>query len=88
MTRSRVLPLLLGLVLFACQSQEARLAQHLEKAEAFLQEEKWAEANVEFQSALAVDPNSAAAHYGLAKAFLGARDPRRFFAGEKLPALA
>src|SRR5262245_8944658 len=79
MKRLHLLALLLGLALLACQSQEQKLAQHLEKAEAFLQEGKWAEASVEFQSALAVDPNSADAHYGLARAFLGGKEPRRAY---------
>ena len=79
MTRLRAIPLLVLLFLSACQSQEAKLAQHLEKAEGFLAEQKWAEASVEFQSAVDVDPNSAAAHYGLAKAYLGAKDLRHAF---------
>lgn len=76
MKRLRLLTLLLGMVVLACQSQEERLAQHLEKADGFLTEEKFQEAAAEYQTALGVDPNSAAAHYGLARAYLGARDLR------------
>jgi tetratricopeptide (TPR) repeat protein len=80
MARSRFAPfLLLLLAALACQSQEDRLAEHLAKGEAFLTEEKWPEATLEFKSGLAVDPNSAKAHYGLALAFLGAKDPRRAY---------
>jgi tetratricopeptide (TPR) repeat protein len=65
--------------LLACDSQEDRLAQHQEKGDAFLAEQKWKEAELEFKSALSVDPNSAPAHYGLALVYLGAKDPRRAY---------
>ena len=61
-----VLLLLLALGALACDSQETRLAQHREKGDALLAEQKWAEAALEFKNALSVDPNSAEAHYGLA----------------------
>src|SRR5688572_28289122 len=79
MARFRFVFLLLLLGSLACDSQETRRAQHREKGDAFLKEEKWAEAELEFKSALAVDPNSAAAHYGLALAYLGGKDPRRAY---------
>ncbi len=79
MTRSCVVLLLLLLAFFACSSQEAQLAQHQTKADALLAEQKWEEAALEFKSALQVDPNSVAAHYGSALAFLGAKDPRRAY---------
>jgi tetratricopeptide (TPR) repeat protein len=80
MARSRFAPyLLLLLAALACQSQEDRLAEHLRKGEAFLAEKKWDEASIEFKSGLGVDPNSPKAHYGLALAYLGAKDPRRAY---------
>ena len=79
MARLRFVFLLLLLGSLACDSQETRLAQHQEQGDAFLKQEKWAEAQLEFKSAIAVDPNSAAAHYGLALAYLGGKDPRRAF---------
>jgi tetratricopeptide (TPR) repeat protein len=79
MARFRVPFLLLLLVLLACESQEDRLGEHQERGDTFLKEEKWAEAELEFKTALSVDPNSAAAHYGLALAFLGSKDPRRAY---------
>src|SRR5688572_15749580 len=81
MARARIAPLLLLLCLSAlsCQSQEDRLADHLAKGEAFAAEEKWPEATLEYKSALTVDPNSAKAHYGLALAYLGSKDPRRAY---------
>jgi tetratricopeptide (TPR) repeat protein len=70
---------LLACALLACQSEEARQAQHLERGEAFLKEEKWTEAQLEFKNAVRMDPKAAAAHYGLARAFLGGRDLRRAY---------
>jgi tetratricopeptide (TPR) repeat protein len=71
--------LMLAFAALACDSQETRLAQHREKGDAFLAEKKWREAELEFKSALSVDPNSAEAHYGLALAYLGGKDPRRAY---------
>src|SRR5262245_2292005 len=79
MIRLRVVtPLVLPLAL-ACSSQEAKLKQHQDAGDAYLKDEKWQEAELEFKNALAVDPNSAPAHYGLALAFLGEKDPRRAY---------
>jgi len=71
-------PLLLCAAL-ACQSEQARLAQHQERGDAYLAEQKWAEAELEFKNALKIDPNSAAAHYGLSKAYLATKDVRRAY---------
>ena len=79
MVRSRLAPVLLLLAALACQIQEDRLAEHQAKGDAFLAEQKWEEAVLEFKSGLAVDPNSAKAHYGLALAYLGFKDPRRAY---------
>lgn len=79
MTRASFVFLILLLGSFACDSQEDRLAQHQERGDAYLKELKWTEAQLEFKSALAVDPNSAPAHYGLALALLGGKDPRRAY---------
>jgi tetratricopeptide (TPR) repeat protein len=67
------------LLALACQSEEERLAQHLERGQALLAEARWADAEIEFQGAVRVDPNSAAAHYGLAKSHLGRKQVRRAF---------
>jgi len=60
----------------ACQSEESRIAQHRERGEAALSAQKWSEAELEFKSALKLDPNDGAAHYGLAKTYLGTKDLR------------
>ena len=68
---------LAGALLAACQSQEAKLAEHQERAEAYLEEGKNAEAIIEYKNVLQIDPNDAAAHYGLAKAYLARTSCRR-----------
>jgi tetratricopeptide (TPR) repeat protein len=67
------------LVLFACQDDAERLAEHERRAEAYLEEEKYAEAIIEFKNMLQVDPNLADAHYGLAKAFIGEKKIREAY---------
>jgi tetratricopeptide (TPR) repeat protein len=79
MSRRRVAVFLSFLLVLACQNQETRLAERQERGDKYLSEQKWAEAEIEFKGALGVDPNSAAAHYGLALAYLGAKDPRRAY---------
>src|SRR5512145_2240643 len=79
MRRLRLVGLLLLCALFACKSEEARLAEHQQRGEGFLKEQKWEEAALEFKNALSIDRNRAAAHYGLAQAHLGANDPRRAY---------
>ena len=48
-----------GMVVVACQGDAERLVEHQERAEAYLEEEKYAEAAIEFKSMLQVDPNHA-----------------------------
>jgi tetratricopeptide (TPR) repeat protein len=79
MIRLRVVSVLLLCLGLACSSQETKLAQHQQAGDAYLKESRWAEAELEFKNALAVDPNSAAAHYGLALAYLGGKDARRAY---------
>jgi tetratricopeptide (TPR) repeat protein len=77
--RLRLVGPLLAIAFLACQSEEQRQAQHLERGEAFLAEEKWADAELEFKNAVRIDPKSGVAHYGLARAFLGGKDLRRAY---------
>jgi tetratricopeptide (TPR) repeat protein len=58
----------------ACQDDEARLAEHMSRAEKQLEEGKPNEAVIEYKNALQIAPNNADAHFGLAKAYLAARD--------------
>jgi len=61
---------LLAALALGCQSDEEKLAQHLERADAYAEEEAWPEAVIEYKNALQIDPNHAAAHYGLSQAYL------------------
>ena len=67
------------LVLVACQDDSERLAEHEERAEAYLEEGKHAEAIIEFKSMLEMDPNLADAHYGLAQALLKEKKIRQAY---------
>lgn len=85
MSRSRSVPSLFaalaiafaGIPLVACQSQEAKIAEHQERGEQYAKEGKYAEAVIEFKNVLQLDPNQAQAHYGLAKAYIGQNDLAR-----------
>ena len=76
MPSARLCLFALALALLACQSASERAAEHLKRGEDFAKAEKWDEAVIEYRNVLQIDPNSAPAHYGLAKAFLGKRDGR------------
>ncbi len=62
-----------------CQSDEAKLDQHLERGASYLEGEQYAEAIIEFKNVLQIDPNSGAAHWGLARAFLKTKQARDGF---------
>jgi tetratricopeptide (TPR) repeat protein len=68
-----------ALVLAACQDDAERIAEHRKRAEAYLEEEKHAEAIIEFKNMLQVDPNLADAHHGLAKALIGEKKIRQAY---------
>ena len=80
MRRSRALCLLLSAaLLLACQDDVAKLAEHLERGDGYVAEERFNEAIIEFKSALQLDPNSGEAHYKLAHAYFKAEKPRDGF---------
>lgn len=56
--------------LMACQDDSSKVASHTARGEAYANEEKHAEAIIEFKNVLQIDPNQGAAHYGLAKSYL------------------
>jgi tetratricopeptide (TPR) repeat protein len=76
MTSARVLICWIALAAFGCQSESERAAEHMARGQALLKEEKWDEAVIEYKNATKLSPNDAGAHYGLAKAHLGKKDPR------------
>ncbi len=58
--------------LMGCGDDSAKMAQHLTRAQAFLEEEEFGKAIIEFRNVLQLAPKDAEAHYGLAKAYFGA----------------
>ncbi|HEY5443719.1 MAG TPA: hypothetical protein VIJ87_04460, partial [Pyrinomonadaceae bacterium] len=55
--------------LAGCSNPEKAKAEHLRKGEAYLAEQKYQEASLEFRGALQLDDKLAAAHWGLARAY-------------------
>jgi tetratricopeptide (TPR) repeat protein len=76
MTAVRVLIASLALALLGCQSDSERAAEHMTRGAELLKEDKFEEAIIEYKNATKLTPNDAAAHYGLAKSFLGNKDAR------------
>ena len=65
-----ILPALLLALLFVlsgCTSPEKAKAEHVSRGEAFLNEQKFQEAALEFRNAVQIDEKYAAAHWGLAR---------------------
>ena len=76
----RILILVLLLGPFAgCQSDDAKLAEHMQRGDEYVEQKKQAEAIIEYKSVLQLDPNHAPAHHALAKAYLRNRQPREGF---------
>lgn len=69
----------LSVLLAACQDDASKLAQHLERGEAYMEDEKYKEAIIELKSALQIDPNHGGAHYKLAHAYFRTEKPRDGF---------
>lgn len=69
----------LALALAACEDDVSKVAAHLERGEAYLEEEKYGEAIIELKSALQLDPNHGGAHYQLAHAYFRSEKPRDGF---------
>jgi tetratricopeptide (TPR) repeat protein len=60
-----------AIFLAGCTNPEKAKAQHVTKGEAYLKDSKFQEASLEFRNAIQIDDNSAAAHWGLARAYEG-----------------
>ena len=64
--------LLAALVSLAgCTNPQKAKAEHVAKGEAYLKDQKFQEATLEFRNAIQIDDKLAAAHWGLARAFEG-----------------
>src|SRR5258705_12290128 len=68
-----VLSLLLAAVfaMSGCANSEKAKLAHVEKGEAYLKQEKFQEASLEFRSAIQIDEKLASAHWGLARSYEG-----------------
>jgi len=64
------IPVLLLALLAGCQSDEAKLAEHMARGDAYVEEKKNAEAIIEYKSVIQIDPNHPRAHHELARALL------------------
>jgi tetratricopeptide (TPR) repeat protein len=58
-------------LLSGCTSPEKAKAEHVSRGEAFLKDQKFQEASLEFRNAVQIDDKLAAAHWGLARAYEG-----------------
>lgn len=58
-------------VISGCANPEKTKVTHVEKGEAYLKDEKFQEASLEFRNAIQIDERFAAAHWGLARAYEG-----------------
>jgi tetratricopeptide (TPR) repeat protein len=58
-------------VLSGCTNPEKAKAEHVSRGEAYLSEQKFQEASLEFRNAVQIDEKLAAAHWGLARAYEG-----------------
>src|SRR2546427_1278008 len=54
-----------------CTNPEKAKIAHVNQGEAFLKDEKFQEASLEFRNAIQIDEKFAAAHWGLARAYEG-----------------
>ena len=68
-----LLPVLLVAVfaIAGCANPEKAKIAHVQKGEAYLKEEKFQEASLEFRNAVQIDEKFAPAHWGLARAYEG-----------------
>ena len=60
-----------AIFLAGCSTSAQSKADHVKRGEAYLKDEKFQEASLEFRNAIQIDGNLAAAHWGLARAFEG-----------------
>jgi tetratricopeptide (TPR) repeat protein len=70
---------LLLLAVAACQSDEEKAAEHIERGDAYVEQEAWGEAIIEYKNVLQIDPNNGEVHYKLAKAYLNHKQVREGF---------
>ncbi len=62
-----------------CGDDASRVQSHLERGDQYLTDGQHAEAILEFKNVLQIDPNHGKAHYGLARAYLGAKQAQKAY---------
>jgi tetratricopeptide (TPR) repeat protein len=67
------------IALGGCASDEDRLAEFMERGDAYAENDEFEEAIIEFKNVLQIDPNHAAAHEALSLAYLEVNKPREAF---------
>ncbi len=77
--RLPLLALVPGLLLFACQGDDEKIAGFVESGAAYVEEGALEEAVIEYRNVLQIDPNHAAAHYALAKAYIDLKQGREAY---------
>jgi len=77
--RSGIFFLALAIMLGGCASDEERLAEFMERGEAYVEQGLSEEAIIEFKNVLQIDPNHAPAHEALSTAFLLVSKPREAY---------
>ena len=74
-----LLTILCAAALGGCQDDEAKLAGHLDRGDAYLEDEEYASAIIEYKNVLQINPNRGDAHWGLARAYLRSKQTREGF---------
>lgn len=78
-TRAVGILVLVTLLSAGCAGDEERLAEFMERGNAYVQSEESEEAIIEFKNALQIDPNHAAAHEALSLAYIQVGKPREAY---------
>lgn len=67
------------LALAGCQNDEAKLAEHMTRGDAYMEDGKTSEAVIEYKNALQLAPNDSKAHFGLAQAYMANKEPQKAY---------
>ena len=71
--------LLVFSIAISCTSEEEKAAAHLEKGKAYLNQEEYKSAEIEFKNVVQIDPKNLEAQQGLGEVYLRLGDPRQAF---------
>ncbi len=78
-TKPVIAVLVTAAALVACQSDEEKLSEFLERGRAAVEAEKHKEAIIEYRNVLQIDPQSAEAHWALAESYIAIQKPKEAF---------